>query len=218
MALRPRAAGARTAVDLLVIGLGNPGDAYAGTRHNAGRWAVRGLVRRHGGTLRRDRRAKAHTAQLNLAAGRVAAALPATYMNESGRAVGAMVRGYGLCDLTRLVIVHDELDLPVGRVKVKGGGGLAGHRGLKSIRDQLRSADFTRVRIGIDHPQRRPGPSGPASRGVPARAQPVVDHVLSRPSGSERTELRQAALRAADAVECLLEHGLEVAMNRFNVS
>ena len=190
-----------TAADLLVVGLGNPGDTYARTRHNAGRWAVDELVRRHGGRMRRARRQQALVCELRLAGRRVAAAAPVTWMNESGRAVGPLVRRFGIEDLSRLVVVHDELDLPVGRLKVKTGGGLAGHKGLQSIRAHLRSDAFTRVRIGVGRPDITP-------RGG--------DYVLKRPGRAERAELDAVTERAADAVEYFLEHGLEPTMNRFN--
>ena len=128
-------------------------------------------------------------------------------MNESGQAVGPLVRRYGIRDLARLVIVHDELDLPVGHLRLKSGGGLAGHRGLKSIEAHLRSRSFTRIRIGIGRPRREDDTHGP-----------VIDHVLGRPGEVERDELLRAAVRAADAVECLAEDGLEAVMNRFNAS
>ena len=171
MRRRPPRRGA--AADLLVVGLGNPGASYAATRHNVGQWAAEELVRRHGGKLRRARAQHALTAELTVAGRRMAVAVPTTYMNESGRAVGPLVRRHGIADLGRLVVVHDELDLPAGRLRVKSGGGLAGHNGLKSIRAHLRSDAFTRVRIGSGGPTRPPrgaptfwtapaGPSGPS--------------------------------------------------------
>ena len=197
--------GSRTgsAADLLVVGLGNPGDEYARTRHNAGRWVVDELVRRHGGRLRRVRRQQAMVCELRVLGRRLAAAAPVTWMNESGRAVAPLVRRFGIDDLGRLVVVHDELDLPVGRLKVKTGGGLAGHKGLQSIRAHLRSDAFTRVRIGVGKPQATPKGG---------------EYVLRRPGRAERLELEGAVARAADAVECLLEHGLEATMNRFNTA
>ena len=192
---------AGSSADLLVVGLGNPGEDYARTRHNAGMWVVDELVRRHGGRLRRARRQQAMVCELRVLQRRLAVAAPVTWMNESGRAVGPLVRRFGIDDLGRLVVVHDELDLPVGRLKVKTGGGLAGHKGLASIRAHLRSDAFTRVRVGVGKPDSTP-------RGG--------EYVLKRPSRSERNELDQVVDRAADAVECFLEHGLEVTMNRFN--
>ena len=194
---------AGSAADLLVVGLGNPGDEYARTRHNAGRWVVDELVRRHDGRLRRARRLQAAVCEVRVLQHRMAVAAPVTWMNESGRAVAPLVRRFGIRDLERLVVVHDELDLPVGRMKVKTGGGLAGHKGLVSIRAHLRSDSFTRVRIGVGKPHMTPKGG---------------EYVLKRPARAEQAELEDAVARAADAVECLLEHGLEVTMNRFNAA
>ncbi len=184
-----------------MVGLGNPGDQYAGTRHNAGRWVVDALVRRHGGRLRRAPRRQALVCELRLGERRVAAAAPATWMNESGRAVASLVRRFGIGDLAGLVVVHDELDLPVGRLKVKAGGGIAGHKGLHSIQAHLHSAGFTRMRVGVGRPDVAP-------RGG--------DYVLKRPGRAEREDLEAVVERAVDAVEHLLDHGLESTMNSFN--
>ena len=199
------AIGSRTgsAADLLVVGLGNPGDEYARTRHNAGRWVVDELVRRHDGRLRRARRLQAAVCEVRVLQRRMAVAAPVTWMNESGRAVAPLVRRFGIGDLERLVVVHDELDLPVGRLKVKVGGGLAGHKGLVSIRAHLRSDSFTRVRVGV---------------GKPGMTPKGGEYVLKRPGRAEQAELERTVARAADAVECFLEHGLEAAMNRFNAA
>jgi PTH1 family peptidyl-tRNA hydrolase len=189
-----------TPTDLLVVGLGNPGAEYAGTRHNAGADVVELLAARHGARLRSSKE-HALTAEVRVEGKRVALAFPQTYMNDSGRSVAALVRRTGIDDLARLVVVHDELDLPLGRLQVKEGGGLAGHNGLKSIRDHLHSADFTRVRIGI---------------GKPPGRQQGVDHVLRRPTKAQRSELEVVLQEAADAVELILTGGLAAAMNRYN--
>jgi len=189
-----------TPTDLLVVGLGNPGAEYAGTRHNAGADVVEVLASRHGGKLLSSKE-HALTGEVRIAGRRVALAFPQTYMNDSGRSVAALVRRYGVTDLARLVVVHDELDLPLGRLQVKEGGGLAGHNGLKSIRDHLHTADFVRVRIGI---------------GKPPGRQQGVEHVLRRPGKAQREELDIVVHEAADAVEMILTDGLAVAMNRFN--
>ena len=131
----------------------------------------------------------------------MALAFPQTYMNDSGLAVAALVRRYGIEDLEKLVIVHDELDLEVGRLKVKMGGGLAGHNGLKSIVAHLKSDGFVRVRIGI---------------GKPPGKQHGADHVLRRPSKKQQEELAVTIQEAADAVEMILADGPVAAMNRFN--
>jgi PTH1 family peptidyl-tRNA hydrolase len=191
-----------TPADLLVVGLGNPGDDYAQTRHNAGVWVVEELVRRHGGKLTRAKREHADSDELHIGGKRLAVAVPTTYMNESGRAVVSLVRRFGIEDLSRLVIVHNELDLHVGRLKVKFGGGLAGNNGLKSVRASLRSDEFSRIRIGVGKPA--PG------------TMKGADYVLRRPARSERPELDRVVGVAADAVEHLLDADIEATMNRFN--
>ncbi len=191
-----------TPASLLAVGLGNPGEQYAQTRHNAGVWVIDELVRRHGGRLRSGRRDHAVSDELRVGPHRLAVAVPTTYMNESGRAVVPLVRRYGIDDLSRLVVVHDELDLPVGRLKVKLGGGMAGNNGLKSIRSHLRTDEFARIRIGVGKPE--PG------------TMKGSDYVLRRPVRAERPELDTVVAEAADAIEYLLEGDIEGAMNRFN--
>jgi peptidyl-tRNA hydrolase, PTH1 family len=188
--------------DLLVIGLGNPGDRYAHTRHNVGADTVALLAERHGERLRPDSRCSALVAEMRIGERRVAAAFPTTWMNESGRAVRPLVRRYGIESWSQLVVVHDELDLPSGRVKVKLGGGLAGHNGLRSIDQHLHTRDFVRVRIGVGKPP------GGAGRGA--------DWVLSKVSAQARAELDEACRAAAEAVELVLTTGVEAAMQRVN--
>lgn len=186
----------------MVVGLGNPGEEYAATRHNVGIRVVDELVERHGGRLRRARREKALTDELHIDGRRLAVVVPVTFYNEAGRAVAPLVRRFGIDDLARLVIVHDELDLPVGRLKVKIGGGLAGNNGLKSVHNHLHSTDFVRLRVGIGKP--------------PPDTMKGRDYVLRRPARAERPELERAVAEAADAVEYLLDHDVESTMNRFN--
>lgn len=190
-----------TPADALVVGLGNPGSEFAGTRHNLGADVVALLATRCGTALKRSRE-RALVAEVTMAGKRVVLAFPQTYMNLSGESVGALVRRHGLAEAGQVVIVHDELDLPVGRLQVKVGGGLAGHNGLKSIMAHLHSADFVRVRVGVGRPPgRREG----------------ADHVLHRPGKAEKAELDVSAEQAADAIELLLAEGPAVAMNRYNV-
>jgi PTH1 family peptidyl-tRNA hydrolase len=189
-----------TPADLLVVGLGNPGSEYEGTRHNVGVEVVQLLAARHGASLRRTKD-RALAAEVTVGDRRLALAVPLTYMNLSGEAVAPLVRRHGIDDPHRLVIVHDELDLPVGRLKVKLGGGLAGNNGLKSVKAHLHTDDFARIRIGIGKP--------------PGRAE-GVNHVLKRPSKRDRAELDVVVAEAADAVEVILDEGIAVAMNRFN--
>jgi peptidyl-tRNA hydrolase, PTH1 family len=188
--------------DWLVVGLCNPGTEYAGTRHNVGADAVERLARRSSATLGRSRE-KARVAEVRIHDRRVVLAAPTTYMNLSGEAVALLVRRHGLAGIDRLIVVHDELDLPSGRVKLKVGGGLAGHNGLASIKQHLKSVDFVRVRIGIGKP---PG----TMRGA--------DWVLRKPGKAERAELDVATEEAADAVELVIDHGVAAAMNRVNIS
>jgi PTH1 family peptidyl-tRNA hydrolase len=189
-----------TPADLLVVGLGNPGKEYEGTRHNLGAETVELLAQRHGERLKKGKD-RALVAEARVGSRRLALAVPQTYMNDSGMAVAALVRRFGIDDLARLVVVHDELDLPTGRVKVKVGGGVAGHNGLRSLQAHLKSTGFLRVRIGVDKP---PDPR----RGA--------DYVLKRPGKAERDDLDVAVQEAADAVEMVLTEGVERAMNRFN--
>ncbi len=196
------------------MGLGNPGAEYAGTRHNIGADAVELLVARHHGSLSSEKGLHARAGQIRIGEHRVLCAVPLTYMNESGRAVAPLVRRAGLEGAdgaaggapspgTRLVVVHDELDLPSGRVKVKVGGGTAGNNGLKSIHAHLHTGDYLRVRIGI---------------GKPPGRQPGADYVLKRPGATEREVLAAAAEVAADAVELIVADGVETAMNRINTA
>lgn len=189
-----------TPADLLVVGLGNPGAEYEGTRHNVGAEVVNLLVARHGAKLRKGKE-RAMVDEVVVGGRRLALAIPMTYMNLSGEAVAPLVRRHGIDDPHHLVVVHDELDLPVGRLKLKLGGGLAGNNGLKSIKAHLHTDDFVRVRIGIGKP--------------PGRAE-GADHVLKRPGKRDRNELDIVVAEAADAVEMILSEGIDAAMHRFN--
>ena len=196
MRLRPRRG---TPADLLVVGLGNPGDEYRGSRHNLGAEVVELLAKRHGGRLRK-RKERALVDEVTIDGRRVALAIPLTYVNDSGHAVGALVRRFGV-DPEQLVVVHDELDLPVAELKVKSGGGLAGHNGLRSIVAHLHTQDFQRVRIGV---------------GKPVSKERGADHVLNRFGKRERAEVDVTVEQAADAVDTIVRDGVDAAMNRFN--
>jgi PTH1 family peptidyl-tRNA hydrolase len=183
----------------LVVGLGNPGPRYAATRHNAGFLVVDLLAERIGGRL------KAHKGRADVLEGRLAGvpvvlAEPRSYMNESGGPVVSVARFYKI-PVARVVVVHDELDLPFGALRLKSGGGDGGHNGLRSLTAALGSKDYLRVRFGIGRP---PGRQDPA------------DFVLREFGAAERKDLGYHVDRAADAVEALLADGLEAAQNRFN--
>ena len=187
-------------VDLLVIGLGNPGSEYARTRHNVGAEVVELLAKRHGGRLKKGRRENALVDEVRIGGRRVALAVPLTYMNDSGRAVGSLMRRYDV-EPDALVIVHDELDLPPAVLRVKEGGGLAGHNGLRSIKQHLKTDEFLRVRIGV---------------GKPVSKEHGADHVLNRFGKRERAEIEVTIEEAADAVETILTDGVAAAMTRYN--
>ena len=193
-------AGRAGAPPLLVVGLGNPGREYARSRHNVGAEVVELLASRHGGRLR-STRDQALVDEVRLDGRRVGLAFPQTYMNDSGRSVRLLVRHLDVDDLSQLVVVHDELDLPVGTLRLKRGGGLAGHNGLRSLRDHLGSTEFLRVRIGV---------------GKPPTKERGADHVLRRMPKADREVLDVVVQRAADAVETIAQDGIEAAMAVYN--
>ncbi len=188
------------------MGLGNPGQEYAGNRHNVGSMVVRELATRSGQAFKTHRsRAKvAETGVGSAGAGapgpRAVLAVPSTYMNESGGPVSALLKYYSV-DLDRLVVVHDELDLPAGSVRLKRGGGEGGHNGLRSVSRSLASKDYLRVRVGIGRP--------------PGRVDPA-DFVLRNFSTVERAELPFTLDRAVDAIESVMSVGLLESQQRFH--
>lgn len=185
----------------LVIGLGNPGPEYAGNRHNVGAMVVAELARRSASTLRRHKaRAYATDVRLGLSASAAAGAKaivaqPTSFMNVSGGPVKALLQYYSL-DLDRLIVVHDELDIPFGQVRLKFGGGEGGHNGLKSISSAVGSRDYARVRVGIGRP--------------PGRQEPA-DYVLRNFPVAQRIQVELLIDSAADAVELLANEGIAAA-------
>jgi peptidyl-tRNA hydrolase, PTH1 family len=184
----------------LVVGLGNPGPDYAATRHNVGFRVVELLAARAGGGRFAKHRSNADVLEGRLAGRRVVLAEPRTYMNVSGGPVAGLVKYFSV-EPADLVVVHDDLDLGFGVIRLKRGGGEGGHNGLRSISRSLGTKDYLRVRFGIGRP---PGRQDPA------------DFVLKRFSGAEAKELELAVDLAADAAEALLAEGLEPAQNRFH--
>jgi PTH1 family peptidyl-tRNA hydrolase len=185
-------------LDLLVAGLGNPGREYAATRHNVGFLVADELARRLDGSWRA--KFSGELAEVRLDGLRLALLKPQTFMNESGRSVGAAVRFFKV-EPEGLIVVHDEVDLEPGRLQVRLGGGLAGHNGLRSVAQHVGTPDFARLRIGVGRPE----------RGDP---RPVADFVLSE--FSPELDVESLVGRAADAVEAVATEGLEEAQNRFN--
>jgi peptidyl-tRNA hydrolase, PTH1 family len=183
----------------LIAGLGNPGPEYAGNRHNAGFMCCDDIAARAGAKFKRDRsRSQVFTAVVSGVP--VVVAKPMTFMNLSGGPVAALCRFLKI-PAARVIVIHDELDLPFGTVRLKFGGGDNGHNGLRSVTASLRTRDYYRVRIGIDRP--------------PGRMD-AADYVLRDFSAAERKELPEVISRAADAAEVLLTEGLAVAQNRFH--
>jgi len=189
---------AASTLDLLVVGLGNPGRRHERDRHNLGFMVVDELARRHGGTFKG--KFSGHVADVRLDGRRLALLKPDTYMNDSGRSVQPAVAFYKT-PLETLLVVHDEVDLDVGRLQARLGGGLAGHNGLRSIAGRLGSTDFLRLRVGVGRPE----------RGDP---RDVADFVLAPFTPADDAEAIVA--RAADVVESLATVGLEEAQRLFN--
>jgi peptidyl-tRNA hydrolase, PTH1 family len=194
---RRRGEGAST-LDLLVAGLGNPGREYERTRHNVGWMVVDELARRHEGSFRS--KFSGQLAEVRDDERRLALLKPETYMNVSGRSVGAATRFFKV-DPGSLLVVHDDVDLDPGRLQARLGGGLAGHNGLRSISDALGTQDFLRLRIGVGRPGR-------------GDRRPVADYVLS--SFEPEVDVEEVVSRAADAVDVIVREGLEPAQQRFN--
>ena len=184
----------------LVVGLGNPGPTYANTRHNIGAVAIDELARRSGVTLKRHKRALAEVAEVKLSGNQVVLAKPLSYMNESGGPVKALASFYKI-SLDHIIVLHDELDIPLEAIRIKLGGGDNGHNGLKSIRSAFGSGDWYRIRLGIGRP---PGQQDPSA------------FVLKSFSPSESVAVANLRDKGSDAVEKLISAGLQEAQNTFN--
>ncbi len=188
------------AVEYLIVGLGNPGEGYARTRHNIGFRCLAAVARRHHLQFK-QKKARARLAQGRIGGRWVMLARPYTYMNRSGSAVAALCRWLRLSP-ERVLVVYDDLDLPLGRIRLRPSGGAAGHRGMLSIIAALGTEEFPRLRLGIGRPA--------------DREHDPIDYVLQSFSPAEQAALAETLDRAADAVECFLGEGIEVAMDRFN--
>ncbi len=183
----------------LIVGLGNPGPTYAGNRHNLGFMVLDELARRTGARLK-SHKGRADVGAVRVAGKRAVLEKPRSFMNESGGPT-ASVRDYFHVPTDRVIVIHDELDIPFGALRLKQGGGDGGHNGLKSLRASLKSGEFVRVRVGIGRP--------------PGRMDAAA-FVLKDFAGSERKELPLVVGRAADAVEALISEGLERAQMTYN--
>ena len=186
----------------LVAGLGNPGDRYARTRHNVGRMVVEDLASEAGGRFRKMRFLPVESAEMRVGDERVILARSTRFMNESGPSYASLAKKHGV-EPSRLIAVHDELDIPAGTIRVKLGGGNSGHNGLRSLDQALRSPDYLRVRVGIGRP---PGQKDPA------------DFVLQPVGSRDEADLAILVGHAVVAVRSLITDGLERTQDRFNRS
>ena len=187
----------------LIVGLGNPGESYARNRHNIGFMCIAHLARSSGIRLNK-KEGQARTGSGEMAGKQVILARPQTFMNRSGLAVSHLVRKYQVTR-ERLIVIHDDLDLPPGKIRIRQGGSSAGHRGIMSINDSLGGRDFTRIRVGIGRPD--------ATEDKDAE---VVDHVLGDLTPEEEKTLKEVLPRVSEIIGSLLTEGPEVTMNRFN--
>ena len=186
--------------ELLVVGLGNPGSEFVNTRHNVGREVIDEVVERHNSSLKTGKE-QALVSEVRYEGKLIVFAIPMTFMNDSGIAVAKLMRRYRLGEVKKLLIVHDELDLEVGHIRLKEGGGLAGHNGLRSVKQHLKNQDFCRIRVGI---------------GKPFPNQKGAQYVLSKPGKKESEELLLSVVTAADSIESILKIGFESSMQIFN--
>ncbi|TAK35305.1 MAG: aminoacyl-tRNA hydrolase [Chloroflexota bacterium] len=189
----------------LIVGLGNPGPRYAGNRHNAGFQVVDLLAAKHRIGLSR-KVGFSIVGEGEIAGHSVVLAEPQTFMNESGKAVAALLRKYGRGP-RELIVIHDDLDLPLGRIRIRENGSAGGQKGVKSIIEHVGTQEFVRVRIGIG----RPGDAEPREAGIP-----TVDYVLRNFLPSERPVIEDVRQKAVEAVEAILAEGTVAAMNWFN--
>jgi PTH1 family peptidyl-tRNA hydrolase len=184
----------------LLVGLGNPGDKYRDNRHNAGFWFIDELARRYNINMRAEGKFFGDTGSLELPAGKCRLLKPMTYMNRSGQSTSALSRFYRIPP-QGILVIHDELDLPAGAVRLKQGGGHGGHNGLRDIISTLGSRDFWRLRLGIGHPGHR---------------DKVTGYVLSRPSRDDQQEIELAIDRSADEIDALLQGDFQHIMNQLH--
>ncbi len=201
----------RPSIQWVVAGLGNPGEQYSRSRHNSGFMTVDRIAKAQGVEFGR-RRFKGVTAEITLAGKPALLVKPQTFYNLSGECISDLL-GYFKIAPEHLIVLHDELDLEAGRLRIKQGGGDAGNRGVRSIAESLGTTDFIRVRIGIGRP---PGFTVEMEPGRQPKTEENKDYLLRPMTAAERQAMTPILERAANAVEAIAEHGLEVAMNRYN--
>ena len=191
----------------LIVGLGNPGRGYAHNRHNVGFICLNHFARTQG--IRWDKKqGKARTGSGEVAGSKVVLAKPQTYMNLSGESVSRLVKKFDI-NLDNLLVIHDDLDLPLGKIRIRHGGGSGGHKGINSIISELDSPDFTHLRVGIGHPPKNEGSAKSSD-------DEIINYVLGNFTPEEKQTMAQVIPRVSEAINCLLTEGLTAAMNRYN--
>ena len=185
----------------LIVGLRNPGAAYEHTRHNAGGWFVAALAQHYNVLFKVDKKVHGEFTLIDIQGTSCKALLPLVFMNHSGLSVQAVCQFYRI-EPNEILVAHDELDLPVGRVKLKTGGGHGGHNGLRDIISQLGSTDFHRLRVGIGHPGHK---------------DLVLDYVLGKPSQHDRQLILDAIDRGVDVMPSVFASGIAIAMSQLNI-
>ena len=191
----------------LIVGLGNPGRGYANNRHNLGFMCLNYFAKAH--SIRFDRKqGKARIGSGQIAGSKVVVAKPQTYMNLSGQSVNLLVRKFDV-SLENLLVIHDDLDLPLGKIRIRHGGSSAGHKGVESITAELGSQDFTHIRVGIGRPTAVEG-------STEINEADIVAYVLSDFTADEKPTITKVIPRVSEAILCLLSEGLIAAMNKYN--
>ncbi len=191
----------------LIIGLGNPGRGYANNRHNVGFICLNHFARTQG--IRFDKKqGRARIGTGEVAGSKVVTAKPQTYMNSSGESVSRLIKKFDI-NLDDLLIIHDDLDLPLGRIRIRHGGGSGGHKGIDSITSELGSQDFIRLRVGIGRPVKNEGTTEFSD-------DEIITYVLSDFTPDEKQTIAQVIPRVSEAIYCLLTEGLTAAMNKYN--
>ncbi len=193
---------AKTGKIQLIVGLGNPGSEYASTRHNVGAWFIDAFCRQHRLTLRSETKFNAKFTSFSILGHDVKIMIPNTYMNHSGQAVSAVAKYYQI-PVENIIIVHDELDLPVETIRFKTGGGHGGHNGLRDIIHHIHSREFHRLRIGIDHPGHKDG---------------VVDYVLQKPSKADEQKIQIAIENGLRVMNDIIVGNFQAAMQKLHTS
>jgi len=189
----------------LIIGLGNPGQAYANNRHNLGFICLNHFARTQG--IRFDKKqGQARTGSGEVAGSKVVLAKPQTYMNLSGQSVSRLVKKFNI-DLGDLLVIHDDLDLPLGKIRIRRGGSAGGHKGINSIISELETQDFSRLKIGVGHP---------AVSSTEISEADIISYVLNDFTPEETVVVTQAVPRVSEVILCLLTEGLTAAMNKYN--